>query len=98
MICHKQHLSNRMMKSFSFLFAFCTFLIIQTKSLLELHDNVDVWQRSTLLGLSKKYKIGKKEANMQLLYDFLHNRQTPPGTALKFRIRIYILNYRVKTN
>jgi len=39
-----------------------------------------------LIGLSRKYKVGKKEGNMQLLYDFLYGRQTPPGTALKFRI------------
>jgi hypothetical protein len=56
------------------------------RSLQELHDNVDVWQRSALIGITKKYKVGKKEANMQLLYDFLHNRQTPPSTALKFRL------------
>lgn len=56
------------------------------KTIQELHRNVDVWQRSALLGLSKKYKVGKKEGNMQLLYDFLHNQQTPPGTALKFRL------------
>ena len=56
------------------------------KSLYELHNNVDAWQRSALMGVSKRYKVGKKEGNMQLLYDFLHNHQTPPGTALKFRI------------
>lgn len=56
------------------------------KSLQELHNNVDVWQRSALAGISKKYKVGKKEGNIQLLYDFLHNRQIPPSTALKFRI------------
>lgn len=56
------------------------------RSIQELHNNVDVWQRSALLGISKKYKVGKKEGNMQLLYDFLHNQQTPPGTALKFRM------------
>jgi hypothetical protein len=56
------------------------------RSIQELHNNVDVWQRSALFGLSKRYKIGKKEGNMQLLYDFLHNQQTPPGTALKFRV------------
>lgn len=56
------------------------------KTIQELHRNVDVWQRSALLGLSKKYKVGRKEGNMQLLYDFLHNQQTPPGTALKFRL------------
>ena len=56
------------------------------RSIQELHSNVDVWQRSALMGISKKYKVGKKECNMQLLYDFLHNQQTPPGTALKFRV------------
>jgi len=56
------------------------------KTLQELHSKVDVWQRSALIGLSRKYKVGKKEGNMQLLYDFLYGRQTPPGTALKFRI------------
>jgi len=52
----------------------------------DLQNNIDIWQRSALLGLSKKYKIGKKEGNMQLLYDFLHNQQTPPSQALKFRV------------
>jgi hypothetical protein len=56
------------------------------RSLQELHNNVNVWQRSALLGMTKKYKIGKKEGNMQLLYDFLHSWQTPPSTALKFRL------------
>jgi hypothetical protein len=57
------------------------------RNLQELHNNVDVWQRSALLGLSKKYKIGKnKEGNIQLLYDFLYNKQTPPGQAFKFRL------------
>jgi hypothetical protein len=49
--------------------------------------NLDVWQRSALAGLTKKYKIGKKrEGEFQLLYDFLANRQVPQGQALKFRI------------
>jgi hypothetical protein len=49
--------------------------------------NLDIWQRSALLGLTKKYKIGKKrEGNFQLLYDFLANRQVPQTQALKFRI------------
>jgi hypothetical protein len=56
------------------------------RSVQELHDNVDVWQRSALLGISKKYKVGKKEGNIQVLYDFLHSWQTPPSTALKFRL------------
>ncbi len=48
--------------------------------------NIDVWQRSALMGLSKKYKVGKKQGNMQVLYDFLAARQVPAGQALKFRI------------
>ena len=56
------------------------------KTVQELHKNVDVWQKSALLGLSKKYKIGKKESSMQVLYDFLHKQQTPPSQALKFRV------------
>jgi hypothetical protein len=49
--------------------------------------NIDVWQKSALAGLTKKYKIGKKkEGNVQLLYDFLHNQQVPQAQALKFRI------------
>jgi hypothetical protein len=56
-------------------------------NLRDLQNNIDVWQKSALMGLSKKYKIGKKkEGNVQVLYDFLHNQQTPPGQALKFRL------------
>lgn len=57
------------------------------RNLQELQKNVDIWQRSALIGISKKYKIGKKrDGNMQVLYDLLHNTQNPPGQALKFRI------------
>lgn len=56
-------------------------------SIQDLQNNIDVWQRSALAGLSKQYKIGKKrEGTIQLLYDFLHNQQNPPGQALKFRV------------
>jgi hypothetical protein len=49
--------------------------------------NIDVWQRSALLGISKRYAIGKKrEGNIQLLYDFLHDKQVPQTSALKFRM------------
>ncbi len=48
--------------------------------------NIDVWQRSALMGLSKKYKAGKKQGNMQVLYDFLASKQVPAGQSLKFRI------------
>jgi hypothetical protein len=56
------------------------------RSLQDLHNNINAWQRSALMGISKKYKIGKKEGSMQLLYDFLHHQQNPPSTALKFRV------------
>lgn len=49
--------------------------------------NLDIWQRSALMGLTKKYKIGKKrEGSFQLLYDFLASRQLPRAQALKFRV------------
>jgi hypothetical protein len=48
--------------------------------------DVNAWQKSGLIGLTKKYKIGKKNGNMQLLWDFLSYSQVPPTPALKFRI------------
>jgi hypothetical protein len=48
--------------------------------------NPDVWQKSALLGLTKKYKVGKQTGNVQLLYDFLAHSQSPQGAALKFRV------------
>ncbi|MFL9485735.1 hypothetical protein ACI6Q2_23355 [Chitinophagaceae bacterium LWZ2-11] len=44
------------------------------------------WQKSGLIGLTKKYKIGKKTGNMQLLWDFLSYSQIPKTQALKFRV------------
>ena len=44
------------------------------------------WQKSGLVGLTKKYKIGKKTGNFQLLWDFLSYQQIPKTQALKFRI------------
>ncbi|RFM26757.1 hypothetical protein [Deminuibacter soli] len=48
--------------------------------------NIDVWQKSGLIGLTKKYKIGKKEGKLQLLWDFLSYSQVPQAQALKFRV------------
>jgi hypothetical protein len=57
------------------------------KSLQDLHSNVDVWQRSALVGITKKYKMGKKrEGKIQLLYDFLAVKQIPAAQGLKFRV------------
>ena len=44
------------------------------------------WQSSGLIGLSKKYKVGKKKGNLQLLWDFLSYRQLPRTEPLKFRV------------
>lgn len=45
------------------------------------------WQRSALLGISKKYSIGKKwKGNAQILYDFLWKEQKPRTQAVVFRL------------
>lgn len=44
------------------------------------------WQASGLIGFMKKYKIGKKTGNFQLLWDFLSYSQVPRAVAIKFRI------------
>ena len=46
----------------------------------------DRWQQSALLGLSKRYRLGKKGGSLQLLYDFRAARQLPATPALKFRV------------
>lgn len=45
-----------------------------------------VWQQSALIGMSKKYSIGKKwKGNAQILYDVLWKR-TPGATPVVFRL------------
>lgn len=44
------------------------------------------WQQSGLLGITKKYKVGKRTHNVQLLWDFLSYWQKPQGQALKWRV------------
>lgn len=46
----------------------------------------DAWQKSALAGISKKYKIGRKEANIQCLYDFLATRNKSITQPLQWRI------------
>ncbi|MGN6530592.1 MAG: hypothetical protein ACTHK0_02405 [Ginsengibacter sp.] len=56
------------------------------KNIEQLKD-YDAWQRSALLGLSKRYKISKKvQGNMQLLYDFLANSHVPVSQPVVFRL------------
>lgn len=48
--------------------------------------NAKVWQKSALIGLTKKVALKKATANIQLLYDLLNQTEIPRGQALKFRI------------
>lgn len=48
--------------------------------------NLDIWQKSALAGLEKKYKVGKRNGTLQVLYDFLASKQVLQGQALKFRV------------
>jgi hypothetical protein len=53
----------------------------------EILKDYRVWSQSALLGLSKKYNIGKKyKGNMQLLYDFLWQQQIPRTQPVLFRL------------
>jgi len=46
----------------------------------------NAWQQSGLIGLSKKYNVGKKfKGSLQLLWDFLSYRQMPRGKSIVFR-------------
>jgi hypothetical protein len=58
----------------------------QEFSRLDQLKDLSAWQRSGLIGLTKKYSIGKKKGNLQLLWDFLSYEQVPKTQALKFRI------------
>jgi len=47
--------------------------------------NINLWQKSALLGLMKKYNVGKKSGNIQFLYDFLAAKQIPYQPPFKIR-------------
>ncbi|NCI45658.1 hypothetical protein [Sediminibacterium soli] len=51
----------------------------------ELQD-LSRWQKSALLGITKKYRIGKKQGKLQLLWDFISYDQVPKTQPLKFRV------------
>jgi hypothetical protein len=56
-------------------------------SSLEIFKNYTTWQKSALLGLSKRYNVGKKlKGNLQMLYDFLHDKHVPRTSTLLFRV------------
>ncbi len=48
--------------------------------------DLSAWQQSGLIGLTKKYKLGKKTHQFQMLWDVLSYQQTPRAQALKFRV------------
>lgn len=53
---------------------------------IEVLKNYSAWQQSALIGLSKKYSIGKKwKGNAQILYDFLWRQQVPYTQAFLIR-------------
>jgi hypothetical protein len=58
---------------------------------IEVLKDMSAWQQSALLGISKKYKVGKKmKGNAQLLYDFLWKQQQPRTNAVVFRVGYFI--------
>jgi len=51
--------------------------------------NLDAWQQSGLLGLSKVFDVKSKfvkKTKLQLLWDFLSYEQSPQTQAVLFRI------------
>lgn len=53
--------------------------------------NQSDWQKSALLGVSKKYKLsGKFQGNMQVLYDFLHRQNVPASSPLIVRFGYHL--------
>ena len=50
-------------------------------------EGVNQWQKSGLVGVSKKYKAGKKlKGDLKLLWDFLSYQQVPRTQAVVFRV------------
>lgn len=48
--------------------------------------STDKWEERGLLGVSKKYSLGKKKGSLQLLWNFLHDQQTVQRQPLIFRM------------
>jgi hypothetical protein len=49
-------------------------------------QDISAWQQSGLIGITKKYKVGNKSSNMQVLWDFLSYSQVPQTPPIKFRL------------
>jgi hypothetical protein len=48
--------------------------------------DLSAWQTSGLIGVTKKYKIGRKTNHLQLLWDFLSYQQLPKRQPVLFRM------------
>jgi hypothetical protein len=58
----------------------------QINNIYQLKD-YSAWQKSALIGLTKKFQLNKKlKGNIQLLFDFLYAIQVPRTQPLLFRI------------
>lgn len=47
---------------------------------------IDLWQKSGLIGVMRKMKVNNKDLKTQLLWDVLSYKQVPQSPPLKFRI------------
>ncbi len=45
-----------------------------------------LWKPAALIGINKKYNLGKLKGNVMLLYDFLAKQKLPQTQALQFRV------------
>lgn len=53
----------------------------------EILNDYTAWQKSALIGISKKYQVSKKlNGNLQLMYDFLYRLQVPRTQPVLFRL------------
>ena len=53
----------------------------------EILKEYSAWQKSALLGVSKKYQVNSRlKGNMQVLYDFLWKQQVPRTQPVIFRL------------
>jgi hypothetical protein len=53
---------------------------------IDLLKDLNAWQTSGLIGVTKKYKLGKKTNQIQLLWDFLSYQQLPKRQPLVLRM------------
>ncbi len=57
----------------------------------EILEDYSAWQKSALMGLSKRYQVSKKlKGNAQLMYDALWKQQIPRTQPLVFRIGYHL--------